>query len=67
MDEVRHLGLSLGEIREALEHDGDLRSVVERQLEALDRRMEHDARLRALLVRVLAAYIARAQSGAGGR
>jgi MerR family transcriptional regulator, thiopeptide resistance regulator len=50
---LRDLGLSLDEIRDALERDGDLRVVVERQLEALDRRMEHDARLRELLVRVL--------------
>jgi DNA-binding transcriptional MerR regulator len=50
---LRDLGLSLDEIRDALERDGDLRVVVERQVEALDRRMEHDARLRELLVRVL--------------
>jgi MerR family transcriptional regulator, thiopeptide resistance regulator len=53
---LRDLGLSLGEIREALERDGGLRAVVERQLEALDRRMEHDARLRELLVRVLESH-----------
>jgi DNA-binding transcriptional MerR regulator len=50
---LRDLGLSLDEIRVALEHDGDLRAIVERQLDALDRRMTHDARLKELLVRVL--------------
>jgi len=50
---LRDLGLSLSEIGEALERDGDLSGVVKRQLDALDRRMEHDARLRKLLVRVL--------------
>jgi MerR family transcriptional regulator, thiopeptide resistance regulator len=50
---LRDLGLSLDAIGAALDDDRDLRSVVQRQLDALDRRMEHDARLRELLVRVL--------------
>jgi DNA-binding transcriptional MerR regulator len=49
---LRGLGLSLEEVGAALD-DGELRGLVRRQIEALDRRMEHDARLRRRLVRLL--------------
>jgi MerR family transcriptional regulator, thiopeptide resistance regulator len=50
---LRDLGLSLEEIGAALDAHADLRPLVERQIETLDRRMEHDARLRDLLVHLL--------------
>jgi hypothetical protein len=49
---LRGLGLPLEEVGAALE-DGELRELVRRQIEALDRRMEHDARLRRRLARLL--------------
>jgi DNA-binding transcriptional MerR regulator len=49
---LRGLGLSLAQVGAVLD-DGELRGLVRRQIEALDRRMEHDARLRRRLVRVL--------------
>jgi DNA-binding transcriptional MerR regulator len=49
---LRGLGLSLDEVGAALD-DGDLRELVGRQIEALDRRMDREARLRRRLVRLL--------------
>lgn len=49
---LRGLGLTLEQVGAALD-DGELRELVRRQIEALDRRMEHDARLRRRLVRML--------------
>lgn len=52
---LRGLGLSLEDVRAALDEDGDLRDLVRRQLEQLERRMELERRLREQLVRVLEA------------
>jgi DNA-binding transcriptional MerR regulator len=50
---LRSLGLSLHEVGAAIDGAADLRELVRRQLEALDRRMELEAELRRRLVRVL--------------
>ena len=53
--QLRRLGLSLGEIRRALDDDGcDVADVMRRQLAELDRRLEATSRLRSRLVSLLA-------------